>query len=74
MLVVFVSATDEVANFLVDPWETIRVVSFMYWDAGVSALLEFGDKLVPQNLDICSTKIWTVEFPHSFSWSQAAFL
>ena len=56
-LVVFVSPTHEVATFLVDPRDTITGASFTDWDADVSALLEFGDKLIPQNLDICSSKV-----------------
>ena len=56
-LVVFVSPTHEAANFQVDPWETVTGARFTHWDAGVSALLEFGDKLIPQNLDICSSKV-----------------
>ena len=52
VLVVFVSSTHEAANFLVDPRETVTGASFTYWDAGVNNLLEFGDKLIPQNLNI----------------------
>ena len=48
-LVVLVSPTHEAANFLADPRETFTGARFMHWDAGVSALLESGDKLIPQN-------------------------
>ena len=34
-------------------------------------MLKFGDKLIPQNLDVCSSKVrleYCVEFPISSSW------
>ena len=56
-VVVFVSPTHEAANFLVNLRETIAGASFTHSDADVNALLAFGDKLIPRNLDICNSKV-----------------
>ena len=55
------SRTDEMTRqnvvHPVDPWETFFLHRLAYWDVGVITVLEFGDKLIPQGLDVCGSKV-----------------
>ena len=57
VLAVLISPTHKMTNLLVIPWETVSGSSFAYEDVGANTLLEFGDKFIHQDLDVCGYKV-----------------
>ena len=56
-LAVSISLAHKASDLLIDPFETIARPGLLYGNIGVNTIMEFDDKLIPQNVYFGGSKV-----------------